>query len=86
MKNLRVWLVSSALLCAGLLTGGAQAQCTGDCDDDGAVTVRELMLGLNITLGKLPLSHGSRFDADGNGVPEAPEAPHCFDAGLVTCP
>ena len=41
--------------------------CVGDCDGDGAVTVDELLTGVNIALGSLPVSRCSSFDSNGDG-------------------
>jgi hypothetical protein len=38
--------------------------CVGDCGNDGAVTVEELIKGVNIALGVAPLSDCPQFDAD----------------------
>lgn len=38
--------------------------CTGDCGHDGTVTVNELITGVGITLGTLPLAECVPFDAD----------------------
>jgi hypothetical protein len=44
----------------------AQA-CVGDCDSDGSVTVDELVIGVNIALGLLPVSACSSFDLNDYG-------------------
>lgn len=41
--------------------------CVGDCDGNGEVTVDELIRGVNIALGNLPLEDCESFDADGSG-------------------
>ena len=38
------------------------APCTGDCNDDHVVTVNELIIGVNITLGSLPVSACPAFE------------------------
>ena len=45
----------------------AAAACTGDCDGDGAVTVDELLVGVNIALGNAPVSACPSFDSNGDG-------------------
>ncbi len=42
--------------------------CAGDCDGDGAVTVNEIILMVNIALGNLPLSACAGGDADQDGA------------------
>lgn len=49
------------------LTTAAQAQCVGDCNTDGEVTINELILGVNIALGSAPLTDCAVFDADASG-------------------
>jgi hypothetical protein len=41
--------------------------CVGDCDGDGAATVDELVLGINISLGIVPVDDCAAFDSDGDG-------------------
>jgi plastocyanin len=43
------------------------AACSGDCDGDGAVTVNELVLGVNIALGSTAIGLCPSFDAEGDG-------------------
>jgi hypothetical protein len=38
------------------------APCTGDCNHDHVVTVNELIIGVNITLGSLPVSACPPFE------------------------
>ncbi|MBX3027443.1 hypothetical protein KF840_21300 [bacterium] len=40
----------------------------GDCDQNDAVTVDELLLGVNIALGQMPLESCARFDGDGDAA------------------
>lgn len=41
--------------------------CVGDCDGSRTVAVNELILGVNIALGKSPLSQCPSFDRNGDG-------------------
>lgn len=43
------------------------AGCPGDCNRDGVVTVDEILSGVNIALGTLPMEVCPASDADGNG-------------------
>jgi len=57
-----------SLLC--LLASPVAAQqepCTGDCDGDGAVTVNELIVGVNIALENQGVDACPAFDADSSG-------------------
>jgi len=58
--------VIAALQVATVMASVAQ-QTVGDCDRDGSVTVDELILGVNIALGELPVADCPSFDADGDG-------------------
>lgn len=40
--------------------------CVGDCDDSGAVTVSDMVTGVNIVLGNRPVDDCRPFDADGS--------------------
>jgi glucoamylase len=42
--------------------------CRGDCDDDGEVTVDELMRGVRIVLGSTPPAACAALDTDGDGA------------------
>lgn len=42
--------------------------CVGDCDGSGAVTVSDIITGVNIVLGNQPVSSCPSFDADGGGT------------------
>src|SRR5262245_28746128 len=44
----------------------ARAQCVGDCNDSGNVSIDELVLGVNISLGLQPLSRCTAFDCEDN--------------------
>lgn len=59
---------------AGAGPAAAQPPCVGDCNDDGAVTVNELVVGVNMALGLTAGSACAAFLAD----PEA-EAPDIGD-------
>lgn len=44
----------------------AWAQCVGDCDEGGTVTVNELVTGVNIALSRAPLDSCASFDSSGD--------------------
>src|SRR5262245_55672353 len=52
---------------AAALPRGVAATCVGDCDDSGTVTVDELVKGVRIALGALPLAQCARFDCNNDG-------------------
>jgi hypothetical protein len=53
-------------LCTGARAGEAPISCVGDCNDDGTVSVNELVSGVAMSLGSRPLSGCPAFDANGN--------------------
>lgn len=60
-----------SLIAAFLLQSGnawAQANCAGDCNDDGFVRVNELVSGVNIALDRAELSTCLSFDTNNNGA------------------
>jgi len=48
-------------------TATPSAVCPGDCDDNGVVTVAELVTGINIALGSQPLGDCPAMDCNGTG-------------------
>src|SRR5437867_2609073 len=60
LTTVSVATVLAVLVC----TAAAQAQCVGDCDHNGAVTVDELIRGVNIALATTPLTDCPAFDSD----------------------
>ncbi len=53
---------------AATTTHVVRVQCTGDCNGDTAVTVDELILGINIALDKAAVADCDLFDGDGDGA------------------
>jgi hypothetical protein len=60
--------------------------CTGDCDGSGVVTVDDLLKGVNIALGTLPLSQCSAFDLNGDGAVTVDEILIAVNNALNGCP
>jgi hypothetical protein len=56
----------AALTLISTTAGLAQETCAGDCNEDGSVTVNELVLGVNINLGRADVSNCPAIDTDGN--------------------
>lgn len=59
--------------------------CPGDCAGDGAVTINDLVLAVNVALGGAPVSECSAADRDGNGQVEINELIAAVGAALVGC-
>jgi hypothetical protein len=59
--------------------------CVGDCDDGHSVTVNELVLGVNISLGNTAITACVDFDANGDGRVAINELIAGVNAALGTC-
>lgn len=77
-------LMSVALL--GVLATRGTAACTGDCNADGAVSVNELIVGVNIALGSATVSTCAVFDTDGSGDVTVNELIAAVNNALNGCP
>ena len=60
--------------------------CVGDCGDDGEVTVDELITGVNVALGTMPVSACPVFDADDDGEVTIDEILQAVNRTLTGCP
>src|SRR5437879_732760 len=81
-------IVLAALLAGAfvaILAAPARA-CTGDCNGNGTVTVDELLHGVDIALGKLPLSGCAAFDTNGDGRVMIDELLSGVGGALGGCP
>jgi hypothetical protein len=59
--------------------------CDGDCDDNNAVTVDEILTGINIALGLASLERCTSVDIDGNGVVTVDELLLAVQGALEGC-
>ena len=66
--------------------GEASSACVGDCNHDGAVTVDELVTGINIVLGAVPLSTCATFDTAADGQVSVDEIVIAVNHALDGCP
>lgn len=66
-------------------TETAPSGCAGDCNADGAVTVDELIVGVNIALGQADIDACAAFDRDGDGLVFVDELVAAVDAALHGC-
>jgi hypothetical protein len=60
--------------------------CVGDCNGTGTVNVAELVTGVNIALGELPLDRCPSFDAGGDGGVSVAELITAVGNALNGCP
>ena len=61
-------------------------QCIGDCNEDGAVTVDEIIVGVNIALGNTPVSECLGLDSNDDGSVTVNEIIAAVNAVLNGCP
>ncbi len=74
------WVLGVVLLLP--LSGGA---CTGDCDDDGRVTITDLVRGVAIALGEAALSSCEILDGNRDGAVAIAELIAAVDTALSSC-
>jgi hypothetical protein len=82
-----VWL---CLLLSGLITIETSASavgpsCAGDCNGDGAVSISELIVGVNIALGNAPASACTAMDANQDGMVSINELVAAVNSALTGC-
>lgn len=76
------------LSAGGLASVRSEAQlppCVGDCNEDGVVTVDEILLGVSIALGAAPMSVCPTYDVDGSGDLTVDELISAVDGALRGC-
>ncbi len=62
------------------------SSCVGDCNGDGEVAINELITGVNIALGSLPLDRCPSFDINEDGEIEINELITGVNNALAGCP
>ena len=67
------------------LTSAGLNRCAGDCNDDGSVTVDELVSGVSIALGHLPADSCRAIDLNADGVVTVDEVLSAINAVLDGC-
>lgn len=75
--------------CLMMVLGSSRAlfaACVGDCNHDGAVTVAELLQGVNIALGAASATACAALDANGDGEVSINELLAAVNAALNGCP
>jgi hypothetical protein len=78
-------LVIGASSLAGLWSTAAYPSCIGDCNADAAVTVDEVIAGVNIDLGVADMSTCVAFDANGDGQVTVDEITAAVSNALNGC-
>lgn len=80
------WAAGLASLVLALLPPGIAWSCTGNCNADDRVAVDEIVLGVNMALGFLPVALCPMFDRDGDGGIRIDELIEAIDFSLRGCP
>ncbi|MBP1689045.1 MAG: hypothetical protein H6Q33_5188, partial [Deltaproteobacteria bacterium] len=62
------------------------AVCAGDCDSDGSVTVGELLTGVNVALGNIPVDFCTAFDTNFDRLVTVDEVLASVNTALNGCP
>jgi len=70
----------------GVAVAEVPAPCVGDCSGNGIVTVGDLVTGVNIALGNLPLSACVSFDGNGDRRVTVDELLSAVNSALQGCP
>jgi hypothetical protein len=84
-------LVSLAIMvCAGMsgstsARAGVMSGCAGDCDDNGMVTTADIIVGVNILLGRQPISVCTVLDVDGDEQVTVDELIRAVKSALEGC-
>lgn len=80
---------ATAVLGASLLLGvtavSAQPECVGDCNENGAVNIAELIRAVSISLGNTDVSQCNAADANGNGTVAINELIQAVNNSLFGC-
>ena len=86
--KLRVCALCAALAstAALVLAAPASAQtCAGDCNGDGSVAIGEIIRGVRIAVGDVPIDDCPAIDGDGNGTLSVNELIAAVGRGLQGC-
>lgn len=86
MRRLLGGVAAITLAFAAAIPAAAPAVCTGDCDGSTAVTVDEVVVGLSMALGTLPVAECVAFDADSSSSVTVDEIVSAVSNALDGCP
>lgn len=88
MRWLRSPLTTSCLLgvALGVSCVPPARACAGDCAGDGAVSIGDLIVAINVSLGRAPISTCRSIDANGDGLVAINELVAAVRNGLGGCP
>lgn len=78
-------LIGTLAILAAIGASAANAQCRGDCDRDGAVSVNELITAITIALGKAPATECTPVDSDASATVTVDELITAVNYALTGC-
>jgi cysteine-rich repeat protein len=78
-------LIGGLFLLGAVGAATAAGACVGDCNGDGSVTVDELIVGVQIALGRADVQACAAVDADADGAVTIPELVTAVDDALDGC-
>ncbi len=81
----RIWVTMVLGLALGWHTARGAGGCPGDCNGDVAITVDEIITGVNIALGNATLDACTTFDTSGDGAVTIDEIIAAITAALNGC-
>ena len=79
-------LYTKGVVVGGIVYENPDLPCVGDCDQDGAATVDELLTGVRISLGLAPLDECAKVDANEDGQCKINELVRAVNNALYGCP
>lgn len=85
-RTLFVWLGAAALPYAHTSPAHGHQLCVGDCNADGAVTIDEIVRGVDIALGNSRVIGCPAFDPDNSDTVSVAELVAAVYAALTACP
>lgn len=86
MRQIQCVMAAAWVLTAWLPQASLQAQCVGDCDGGGTVTVDEIVSMVNVALGSRPVADCSAGDRNGDGEITVDEIVAAVNNALGECP
>lgn len=82
----RVLAFALGLILVAGITSAARASCVGDCNNDGEVSIDEILLSVNIALGSAPMVNCPAADRNLDNEVTVEEILAAVNAALTGCP
>ncbi len=78
-------ILTAVAIILAAVPGAAQPACIGDCNGDGEVRINELIIGVNIALGRADISACGGIDSNGDGEVRINELIQAVRSALDGC-